>query len=283
VTLGLITLPAWYWSVTNPGVDLGLFTVDTLPEALLAAVAGVVSIPLTVALVRGSAAAIGSFARLLLGPGDSVLRERVEELTVTRAGAVDVAAEELQRIERDLHDGAQARMVAVAMDLGLAEQQAEADPEAAAELRRRAQDNARQALVELRDLARGMRPGLLAERGLGEAVHALVARSPVPASAEVDVPGRLPAQVETAAYYVVAEALTNAAKHAQARAAVVRVSQRGELLAVEVTDDGRGGADAAGNGLTGLRRRVEALDGRLRVASPAGGPTIVAAELPCAR
>jgi signal transduction histidine kinase len=282
-TLGLLAMPAWYWSIPDPGVDLGLFTVDTLGEALAATCVGLLSVPLTVALVRGSAAATGAFARLLLGPGDSALRERVEELTVTRAGAVDAAAEELGRIERDLHDGAQARIVAVAMDLGLAEQQAAHDPEAAAELRRRAQENAKQALVELRELARGMRPGLLAERGLGEAVRALVARSPVPATAEIDVQGRLPAQVETAAYYVVAEALTNAAKHAQARATVVRVAQRGDVLAVEVSDDGRGGADPAGGGLTGLRRRVEALDGRLRVASPAGGPTIVAAELPCAR
>ena len=282
-TLGLIAMPAWYWSIPDPGVDLGLFTVDTLGEAFAATVLGLVSLPLTIALVRGSAAATGALARALLGPGEYALRERVEELTVTRAGAVDAATEELQRIERDLHDGAQARIVAVAMDLGLADQQATDDPEAAAELRRRAQENARQALVELRELARGMRPGLLAERGLAEAVRALVARSPVPASAEIDVPGRLPAQVETAAYYVVAEALTNAAKHAQARAAVVRISQRDGVLAVEVSDDGRGGADASGSGLTGLRRRVEALDGRLRVASPAGGPTIVAAELPCER
>jgi signal transduction histidine kinase len=283
VTLGLITLPAWYWSIPDPGVDLGVFTVDTLPEAIVAAVAGVVSIPLAVALVRGAAALTATLARLLLGPGESALRERVEELTVTRAGAVDVAAEELQRIERDLHDGAQARMVAVAMDLGLADQQAEADPAAAAELRRRAQENARQALVELRELARGMRPGLLAERGLAEAVRALVARSPVPATADVAVEGRLPAQAETAAYYVVAEALTNTAKHAAANAAVVRIVQRGDVLAVEVSDDGRGGADPAGSGLAGLRRRVEALDGRQRIASPPGGPTIVAAEVPCAR
>jgi signal transduction histidine kinase len=191
-TLGLLAMPAWYWSIPDPGVDLGLFTVDTLGEAFAATGAGLVSIPLTVALVRGSAAATGALARLLLGPGDRALRERVEELTVTRAGAVDAAAVELARIERDLHDGAQARMVAVAMDLGLAEQQAAEDPEAAAELRRRAQENARQALVELRELARGMRPGLLAERGLAEAVRALVARSPVPASAEVDLPDRLP-------------------------------------------------------------------------------------------
>ena len=282
-TLGLLAMPAWYWSIPDPGVDLGLFTVDTLGEAVAATVLGLVSLPLTVALVRGSAAATGALASALLGPGEHALRERVEELTVTRAGAVDAATEELQRIERDLHDGAQARIVAVAMDLGLADQQAAEDPEAAAELRRRAQENAKQALVELRELARGMRPGLLAERGLAEAVRALVARSPVAASADIDAGERLPAQVETAAYYVVAEALTNAAKHAQARAAVVRITRRDEVLAVEVSDDGRGGADASGSGLTGLRRRVEALDGRLRVASPAGGPTIVAAEIPCVR
>jgi signal transduction histidine kinase len=282
-TLGLLAMPAWYWSITDPGVDLGLFTIDTWPEAVAASGLGVLSLPLTIALVRGSAAGTAALAKLVLGTERAELEQRVETLTATRAGAVDAAALELQRIERDLHDGAQARMVAVAMDLGMAEQQAREDPQASEELMRRARENARLALVELRELARGMRPGLLAERGLDEAVRSLVARSPLPATADVSLEGRLPAAVETAAYYVVAEALTNCAKHARASSAAVRVSSAGDVLVVEVSDDGRGSADPSGGGLTGLRRRVEALDGVLRVASPAGGPTLVRAELPCAQ
>jgi signal transduction histidine kinase len=280
-TLGLLAMPAWYWSVTDPAVDLGLFSVDTWPEAVAASGLGLLSLPLTIALVRGSAAGTAALARLVLGTERAELERRVETLTATRAGAVDAAAVELQRIERDLHDGAQARMVAVAMDLGLAEQQARDDPQASEELVRRARENARLALVELRELARGMRPGLLAERGLGEAVRALVARSPLPVTAEVTLEGRLPVAVETAAYYVVAEALTNSAKHAEASSAAVRIGRAGDMLVVEVSDDGRGGADPSGGGLVGLRRRVEALDGVLRVASPPGGPTLVRAELPC--
>jgi signal transduction histidine kinase len=280
---GLLLMPAWWW-VSNDdwAVDLGLFTIDTWAEAFAGTALGLLSVPLTIALVRGSAAAIGALARIVLGPGTRALEERVETLTATRAGAVDAATLELARLERDLHDGAQARIVAVAMDLGMAEQQARSDPQAAEELVRRARENAGQALVELRELARGMRPALIAERGLGEAVKALVARSPLPATADVQLDGPLPATVETAAYYVVAEALTNAAKHASAASAAVRLSRAGDRLVVEVSDDGVGGADPSGGGLTGLRSRVAALDGTLRVASPAGGPTLVRAELPCA-
>jgi signal transduction histidine kinase len=281
-TIGLLLMPAWWWVSTESwAVDLGLFTIDGWPESFVAVGVGVLSIPVTVALVRGSAAATGALAQIVLGPGTRALEERVETLTATRAGAVDAATLELARIERDLHDGAQARIVAVAMDLGMAEQQARSDPQAAEELVRRARENAGQALVELRELARGMRPALIAERGLGEAVKALVARSALPATADVQLDGALPATVETAAYYVVAEALTNAAKHASATSAAVRLSRVDDRLVVEVSDDGVGGADPSGGGLTGLRSRVAALDGTLRVASPAGGPTLVRAELPC--
>jgi signal transduction histidine kinase len=282
-TAGLLLMPAWWW-IGHDGwaVDLGLFSIDGWPEAFAGTAIGLLSIPLTMALVRGSGAAAGALAQVVLGPGTRALEERVETLTATRAGAVDAATLELARLERDLHDGAQARIVAVAMDLGMAEQQARSDPQAAEELVRRARENAGQALVELRELARGMRPALIAERGLGEAVRALVARSPLPATAEVKLEGALPAAVETAAYYVVAEALTNAAKHASATSVAVRLWRTGDLLVVEVSDDGVGGADPSGGGLTGLRRRVAALDGALRVASPAGGPTLVRAELPCA-
>jgi len=282
VTLGLISMPAWWQSVSDPPVDLGFMHVDTWAKALLATAIGLASLPLTIALVRGSAAGTAALASAILGHRTAELEERVEVLTATRAGAVDAQAAELERIERDLHDGAQARLVAVAMDLGLAEQKLEEDPDAARDLLSGARDTAKQAIAELRDLARGIRPGLLAERGLGEAVSSFAARAAVPTTVEVDLPPqRLPPSVETAAYFVVAEALTNVAKHAGATNATVSLTARNGRLEVVVADDGRGRANARGGGLTGLRRRVEALDGTLSLSSPPGGPTVLRAELPC--
>jgi signal transduction histidine kinase len=283
LTLSLLSVPAWWWI---PGVDLdaGFIALDTWLEALVVFGLGLASIPLTLALVRGSSAISISIARGLLGCDKRRLEERVEHLAETRAGAVDAAQAELERIERDLHDGAQARLVAVALDLGMAEQRlaAGADPERAAELVREAREETQRALAELRDLARGIRPALLAERGLGAAVTSLGARvGGVPTSVEVGDLGALPSAVETAAYFVVAEALTNVAKHAQASAASVRLSRAGDVLRVEVRDDGVGGANPDGGGLHGLRGRVEALDGTLTVTSPPGGPTHLCAELPC--
>jgi signal transduction histidine kinase len=209
-------------------------------------------------------------------------RARIEELERTRAGAVDVQETELRRIERDLHDGAQARLVALGMSLGLAEQRLADDPDAARALVAEARAGLSDALRELRDLARGIHPPILTDRGLPAAVAALVDRSPVRIEVQADVPRRPAPAVETAAYFVVAEALANAAKHAGADAIRVRIDGRGDVLSVRVEDDGHGGADAAGHGLRGLRGRVEALDGRFSVVSPPGGPTIVEAELPCA-
>ena len=206
---------------------------------------------------------------------------RIERLETSRAGAVDAQEAELRRIERDLHDGAQARLVALGMNLGMAEQKLETDPEAVRELLAEARRGAGEALEELRDLARGIHPPILTDRGLEAALAALTVRSPLPVSVSVDVPERLPAAVEKAAYFVVAEALANVSKHAEASRMQVQISSADGVLVAEVVDDGRGGADPSGNGLTGLRRRVEALDGSLRVTSPAGGPTIVRAELPC--
>ena len=209
------------------------------------------------------------------------LEERVDTLTRTRRDALDVEAAELRRIERDLHDGAQARLVALAMQLGRAEARLQDHPEAAA-LVRAARDEAGAAIAELRDLARGIAPPVLTDRGLVAAVRSLIDRAPgqVTISAE---PGseRLPPAVETAAYFVVAEALTNAAKHAPGAAARVSIEQRRQILVLDIADDGPGGADPTGSGLDGLRARVAALDGTLTVASPVGGPTIVHAELPC--
>jgi signal transduction histidine kinase len=210
------------------------------------------------------------------------LQERIEVLETTRAGAVDVQETELRRIERDLHDGAQARLVALGMNLGLAEQKLAADPEAARDLVSEARADVEQALRELRDLARGVHPPVLTDRGLGAAVSSLAHASAIPVVVEEDVPERPPAVVETAAYFVVAEAIANAAKHAEATKITVRIVRDADRLVVGVTDDGRGGADLGGSGLAGLRRRVEALDGTLAVTSPSGGGTVLRAELPCA-
>jgi signal transduction histidine kinase len=207
---------------------------------------------------------------------------RIERLETSRAGAVDVQESELRRIERDLHDGAQARLVALGMSLGMAEQKLETDPQAVRQLLAEARRGAGEALEELRDLARGIRPPILTDRGLEPAVSALTARTPLPVTLSVELrEDRYESAVETAAYFAVAEALANAIKHANARRIEIRIRGRGDVLIAEVVDDGTGGADVSGSGLTGLRQRAEALDGTLSVASPAGGPTTVRVELPC--
>ncbi|HET7856010.1 MAG TPA: sensor histidine kinase [Gaiellaceae bacterium] len=208
-------------------------------------------------------------------------QHRIERLVETRAGAVDVQESELRRIERDLHDGAQARLVSLGMSLGLAEQKLESDPEGVRELLAEARRGAGEALEELRDLARGIRPPILTDRGLEPAISALTARTPLPVTLSVDVRRRYPPAVETAAYFTVAEAVANAIKHAHAGRVQIRLAARNGTLVAEVEDDGSGGADPAGPGLTGLRQRAEALDGTLSVASPAGGPTTIRVELPC--
>jgi len=275
--IGSITLPAWWWAMPGDAQWLTL-ELDTWEQTLGAAAVGVAVLPVALFAQRALAASQGHLARWLLAPS---LAARVERLTETRAGAVDVATAELHRIERDLHDGAQARLVALAMDLGMAEERFDRDPESAKELVGEARLEAKRALAELRDLARGIRPSLLAERGLEPAIAALAARSPVPARATCDVPRRPPANVETAAWFVVSEALANTAKHSGAARATVWVTLRHGDLHVEVVDDGHGGADPHGAGLKGLAQRVEALDGSLEVNSPPGGPTLIRAVLPC--
>jgi signal transduction histidine kinase len=211
---------------------------------------------------------------------DRELAERVDVLTRTRRGALDVQAAELRRIERDLHDGAQARLVALSMQLGRAEERLGEHPEVA-DLVRSARHEASAAIAELRDLARGIAPPVLADRGLAAAVETLGARAATPVVVEAAVGRRLPPVIESAAYFVVAEALANVGKHAPGATTLVRLVLDGERLVVEVADDGPGDADAAGGGLTGLRHRVEALDGSLSVTSPAGAGTTIRAELPC--
>jgi signal transduction histidine kinase len=210
-------------------------------------------------------------------------RARLEELATTRADAIAAHGAELRRIERDLHDGTQARLVALSIRLGLARRAYDHDPATARTLLDDAQEQVEHALTELRHVVRGIHPPILTDRGLAGAVRALAASSGLDVTVTLaDVP-RAPAAIESAAYFAVAEALTNAAKHSGAGAAEVRVERTPTGLRVLVRDEGRGGADTrgTGSGLLGMRRRVAALDGTMTVTSPAGGPTVIEVELPC--
>jgi signal transduction histidine kinase len=195
---------------------------------------------------------------------------------------VDAAAAEQRRIERDLHDGAQARLVALGISLRAMERLITTNPAAAVALAAESRENSARALAELRALVRGINPPVLAERGLGDAIRALALDCPGPATADVALPRHLPPPVETAVYFAVAEALANAAKHAGARSVHIRAVHTAGMLRVEVTDDGAGGADPSrGTGLRGVERRLGTFDGVLAVSSPLGGPTIVVIEVPC--
>ena len=256
------------------------------PVAAIAAVpVGVVLFLLCLHVFNGLAWLYGVCARVMLGPSTVDLRERVEGLKDASARILAAADDERRRIERDLHDGAQQRLVALNVLLGVVETKLEKDPAAAAPLVARARQEATEAVKELRELARGIHPALLADRGLIAALEALAARAPF----KVEISGvpehRLPPAVEATAYFITAEALTNVAKYAgdEARATVELLEDRGRLR-VTVRDDGGGGADPRrGTGLRGLNDRVAALDGRFEVTSPPGGGTTVIAELPLER
>jgi signal transduction histidine kinase len=221
--------------------------------------------------------------RRLLGMApDAELVRRVQRLTESRSIAVDSAAADLRRLERDLHDGAQARLVALGMSLRAAERLIPTSPDAALALVVEARETSARALTELRELVRGVHPPVLADRGLADAVRALALDCSLAVATEIDVPGRLPAPVETACYFAVAEVLTNAVKHSATREARIVMSHDAGLLRIEVTDFGLGGADPArGSGLAGVERRLASFDGILAVSSPPGGPTIVVMEVPC--
>jgi signal transduction histidine kinase len=237
--------------------------------------------PIWPALGLGAALALHAVVLTQLRPRERELAERVDVLTRTRRGALDVQAAELRRIERDLHDGAQARLVALSMKLGRAEGRLEEHPEIA-DLVRSAREDASAAIGELRDLARGIAPPVLADRGLVAAVDSLGKRSAIDVTMTAAITRRPPPVVETAAYFVVAESLTNVAKHAPQATAHVSLAEDPGHLIVEVSDDGPGGARTDGGGLSGLRQRVQALDGTLAVVSNPGEGTVIRAELPCA-
>jgi signal transduction histidine kinase len=223
-------------------------------------------------------------ARALLGPSRAdELEYRVEQLTETRAGVVDAADAERRRLERDLHDGTQQRLVSLAINLGMARAQAGTADDAKQAIAE-AHEEAKAALAELRDLIRGLHPAVLEDRGLDAALSGIAARMPIPVRLTVDLPRRPAPVVEAVAYFVVSEGLANIVKHAQATEAAIFVQRAGDRLHVIVTDDGVGGADAArGTGLAGLARRAASVDGTFEIDSPPGGPTLLTVDLPCNR
>jgi signal transduction histidine kinase len=275
-----------YWQLLPEGEvtpQLPLWTVHDTPTAIATGLFGVGWVFMTVALLPGMSRLQALPGRQLLPPGPDVdLSVRIAHLTATRAGALDAHATELRRIERSLHDGTQNRLVAVNVMLGAARRALARDPATADAMLGRAQDAAEAALTELRAVVRSILPPVLADRSLADALTALAATSPVDCRIDADVPGRCAASVEASAYFIVAEALTNIAKHSQARHAVVVMRRHENLLCVEITDDGIGGAtESGGSGLGGIRRRTDAHDGTFALASPAGGPTTLTVSLPC--
>jgi signal transduction histidine kinase len=281
----LALMPAYVSLLPGDTAKFGLFEVSQGPAAIGASLVGLVGLVVVAPWVTIGLARLDlATARLLLAPRRrDELGERVTRLETSRAAAVDSAEAERRRIERDLHDGAQQRLVALAMGLGTARERLEDDPDGGRRLVAEAHEEAKAALKEIRDLVRGIHPVILEDRGLDAALSAVVARSPVPVTLKVDLAQRLPAAVESAAYFVVAEALTNVARHAHATRAAVAIARASDRVVVEVRDDGVGGADPdRGTGLRGLRDRVTALGGTVHFVSPTGGPTTVLVEIPCA-
>jgi signal transduction histidine kinase len=284
----LLALPLYVSYLPGGTAKFGAFEVSQGVGSAAAALVGLAGLVVLAPWATHALAAVDVTAgRWLLGlrPRDENAA-RVAQLETSRVAAVDSAEAERRRIERDLHDGAQQRLVSLAMDLGHARERLESDTEAgrqpASQLVAEAHEEAKAALAEIRDLVRGIHPAILEDRGLDAALSAVVARSPVPVRLEVDVAERPPAAVESTAYFVVTEALANIAHHAEASTAAVTIARAGDRLVVEVRDDGRGGADPeAGTGLRGLRDRVTAHGGSMHVVSPEGGPTTLLAEIPC--
>jgi signal transduction histidine kinase len=279
------TFPLW-WRLVPPDAatsSLGFWTVHDEAGAFAVGLMGLGWIAVLMGLGPGLARLQAwPGRRLLAPPADADLSLRIAHLTATRAAALDAHATELRRIERSLHDGTQNRLVGVTVLLGAARRALARDPSNAEAILERAQSAAEQALAELRTVARGILPPVLADRGLAGALAGLAATCGVACRVDVDVAGRCAASVEATAYFVVAEALTNISRHSRARHASITVHRRRDRLYLRVDDDGRGGADdSRGSGITGIRQRVEAHDGSLTLSSPPGGPTTLQVELPC--
>ncbi|MER7127404.1 sensor histidine kinase [Streptosporangium saharense] len=281
VTLALLVAPPLVLSGRAGVRIVGDLTVDGPAGALMCVPLALGVLVVALYATRGMARLHGLLAVALLGSkGPSVAG--APRLSASRARGADAAEAERRRIERDLHDGAQQRLLSVAMDLGRAQVKLDSDPETARRLLAQAHEGAKAAIAELRDLARGIHPAILSDRGLDEALSALAARAPVRVAVSVKIAERPPAAVESTAYFVVAEALTNMVKHSGATEASVRVGLREGKVVVEVRDNGSGGAFARpGGGLAGLADRAATVDGVLGVDSPPGGPTVIRAELPC--
>jgi signal transduction histidine kinase len=281
----LIALPLYVSHLPGGTAKFWLFEVGPGAGAVVASLVGIAGLVLLAPWATLGLAWLDTVVgrRLLAPRPKDELGERVEALETSRAAAVDSAEAERRRIERDLHDGAQQRLVSLAMGLGAARQRLEEDHVAGRRMVAEAHEDAKAALKELRDLVRGIHPVILEDRGLDAALSAIVARAPVPVTLDITVAERPSAAVESTAYFVVAEALTNIARHAEATSAAVTIERAGDRLVVEIRDDGRGGADfGRGTGLAGLRNRVTGLGGTMHVVSPAGGPTTLLVEIPCA-
>ncbi|MFF5991962.1 sensor histidine kinase [Prauserella flavalba] len=277
----------WFGQLTDPTTwrDLG-YLMLAFPLGVLEFAIGLVAVillPIAIWVVPSIGWLHGQLAMSLLGPPKAQrLAAKASRLQASRARGVDAAEAERRRIERDLHDGAQQRLVSVAMSLGRAKAKLDGDPSAVRALIDEAHTDAKLAVSELRDLARGIYPAVLADRGLDAALSAQAAKAPIHVDVEVDVEPRPPAAVETTAYFIVGETLTNIAKHAGATEAGVRVWRTDDTVVVEVTDNGRGGAQMRpGGGLAGLADRAATIDGVISVVSPPGGPTVIRADLPC--
>jgi signal transduction histidine kinase len=280
-SVGTLFAPVYYWAIPG-GVDVGIFNADTLPEALALVPLGAVLSWLTWHILDRLGRLHGVWAKLLLESSpDPELTARVDHLRSSQARIIEAADAARRRIERDLHDGAQQRLVALSLKLGMARKRLADGGEDVDALVAEAHEEAKLALGELRDLARGIHPAILTERGLGPAVEELAARAPVAVTVAEVPDGRLPPGPEAAAYFVVAECLSNVAKYAKATEVVVRARREADRLVVEVVDDGVGGADPGnGSGLRGLADRVAALDGVLTVGSAPATGTTVRAEIP---
>jgi signal transduction histidine kinase len=286
VALALLTTPVWYDSVAGASLPwfLGPLSSHDLPFVLLRTIVGLALLAVAASLSQLVMALHRSVVSGLLCTTESrELRRQVETLRQSRSAVLDVEASELHRIERDLHDGAQQRLVMLTIDLGLASERIDADPDAAKQLILEGQEQAREALAEIRNLVRGIAPSILLDRGLVSAVESISGHGPVATVLASNLPTgeRLPPATERAAYFVVTEALANVAKHSGASRCEVRIRREGQRLVIEVRDDGSGGARIEpGGGLAGLANRIAGVDGTFSVSSPAGGPTLVRAEIP---